>query len=114
LLLGVAAFVRAVEGTLDLARYCERRLLDSGMFDVIAPVTLNAVCFRAKDRGDAFQQALIDALRDEGTALVGPVRLAGRSAIRLCVTNFRTSPSDVDCLVERLVCLAQERASPPG
>lgn len=102
---GIAAFVEAVEHTLDMARYFERRLIESGVLDVLSPVTLNAVCFRVKDRDDAFQQEVIGTLRDEGTALVGPVRLAGRSAIRACVTNFRTATSDIDCIVERLVAL---------
>ena len=104
---GITAFVEAIDHTLDMTRYFESRLLESGVFDVLSPVTLNAVCFRVMNRDNAFQQAAIDTLREEGTALVGPVRLAGRAAIRACVTNFRTRRSDVDAIVERLVVLSQ-------
>jgi aromatic-L-amino-acid decarboxylase len=102
---GITAFVEAIDHALDMARYFEGQLLESAVLDVVTPVTLNAVCFRVKDRDDAFQQAAIDTLREEGTALVGPVRLAGRAAIRVCVTNFRTRRSDIDAIVERLVAL---------
>ena len=102
---GVSAFVEAVEHTLDVARHFERRLQDSGVFEVMTPVTLNAVCFRVKDRSDAFQQEIVDRLRDGNVAFLGAVRLAGSLAIRACVTNFRTSMLDIDDVVERLAAL---------
>jgi aromatic-L-amino-acid/L-tryptophan decarboxylase len=43
-------------------------------------------------------------------ALLGPVQLGGRSGIRACVTNYRTTPADVELVADRLSELARDRA----
>lgn len=104
---GVDAFVDAIEHSLEIARYFEQRLVEAGRFEMMAPVPLTAVCFRIKGRDDAFHERVMAQLRDEGTALLGPVRCRGRQAIRACVANFRTRTPDIDLIVERLTTLAK-------
>jgi aromatic-L-amino-acid/L-tryptophan decarboxylase len=55
-------------------------------------------------------RATLDALADEGTALLCPARLDGRSGIRACVINYRTAPADVGLVPDRLSELARDRA----
>jgi aromatic-L-amino-acid decarboxylase len=106
---GVGAHVDAIERILDLARHFERRLQESDVFELLAPVTLTAVCFRPKNHQDGDCRNLVVRLREEGTALVGPVVLRGRTGIRACIANYRTTVADIDLIVDRLVALSRER-----
>ncbi len=105
---GVDAFARAVDHMLDMARYLGERLAARPMFEPMAPVTLSAVCFRLKDGDDAANQRLLQRIIDEGTALLGPVAIRGKFALRACVTNYRTTRDDIDFVVERLASLARK------
>jgi aromatic-L-amino-acid decarboxylase len=100
---GVDAFRAALSGCLELAQYFGARIAESPGLRLAAPVTLTAVCFRVPG---ADHQAVIDALAEDGTALLGPATVDGRPAIRACVANYRTTRSDVDLIVERLTALA--------
>lgn len=99
---GVRAFVDAVEHMLDLARYLADRLLAAPGWELLAPVTLNAVCFRLRDGDEARNQKILAQLVDEGTALLGPVRIQDRYGLRACITNYRTQREDIDLIVDRL------------
>ena len=92
-----------------MAAYLGERIAAQPTFELMAPVTLSAVCFRLKDCDDATNQRLLAALTAEGTALLGPVSLNGRTGLRACVTNYRTTKEDLDRAVERLVELASRQ-----
>ncbi|PRY40411.1 pyridoxal phosphate-dependent decarboxylase family protein [Umezawaea tangerina] len=98
---GVDAFRTAIGGTLELARHLARRIEAEPTLELLAPVELTAVCFGF--RGVADHSAVLARLAAEGTALLGPAAVRGRSAMRACVTNYRTTRADVDLLVDRLV-----------
>ena len=103
---GVDAFVQAIDHQLDMAAYFGERIAAQPAFELMAPVTLSAVCFRLKDADDAANQHLLSALTEEGSALLGPVSLNGKTGLRVCVTNYRTTKEDLDRVVERLAALA--------
>jgi aromatic-L-amino-acid decarboxylase len=111
---GVGAFVAAVDHTIDMARLLERRLTESGVCEVVAPAPLTAVCFRVSNHDDAFQRRVVATLRGEGTAFAGLATVRGRLAIRACVANYRTTASDIDYIVDRLVALADSRSDSHG
>jgi aromatic-L-amino-acid decarboxylase len=111
---GVGAFVAAVDHTIDMARLLERRLTESGVCEVVAPAPLTAVCFRVSNHDDAFQRRVVATLRGEGTAFVGLATVRGRLAIRACVANYRTTASDIDYIVDRLVALTDSRSDSHG
>ena len=46
-------------------------------------------------------------------ALLGPVHINGRDGIRACITNYRTSKSDMDFVMDRLLRLG-EAVDPSG
>jgi aromatic-L-amino-acid/L-tryptophan decarboxylase len=104
---GVDAFVDAIDHQLDVAAYRGERIAAQAAFELMAPVTLSAVCFRLRDGDDAANQRLLSALTAEGSALLGPVSLNGRAGLRACVTNYRTTREDLDLVVERLAALAE-------
>jgi aromatic-L-amino-acid/L-tryptophan decarboxylase len=76
---------------------------------------LSIVCFRyvpASMQGgraadepalDQLNLALIDAVRATGRASLSSTRLRGRTAIRFCFLNWRTTAADVEEVVRLLV-----------
>jgi aromatic-L-amino-acid decarboxylase len=103
---GVNAFTGATEHMLDIARYLEDKIKQAERsFELLAPVNLNAVCFRFRNIDDAGNQRILSRMVEEGTALLGPVLINGRLGIRICVTNYRTTKEDIDLVVDRLLQL---------
>lgn len=99
---GVRAFVEAVDHTLEIARYMESRIAAFPQFELLAPVTLSAVCFRVRG---ADNRRILGRLVQEGTALLGPVEIAGTLGIRACIANYRTETADIDLILDRLRAL---------
>ncbi len=106
--LGVRAFTDAVEQTMEIARYMAERIQAEPSLELLAPVPLTAVCFRLNNADDAGNQQVLARLVDEGTALLGPVRVGGRWGMRACITNYRTTSADIDVILERLMHLGTQ------
>nr|WP_052478874.1 pyridoxal-dependent decarboxylase [Kibdelosporangium sp. MJ126-NF4]CEL21012.1 Aromatic-L-amino-acid decarboxylase [Kibdelosporangium sp. MJ126-NF4]CTQ95474.1 Aromatic-L-amino-acid decarboxylase (EC 4.1.1.28) [Kibdelosporangium sp. MJ126-NF4] len=104
---GVGAFRGAIDENLDLARYFAERVTASPVMELMAPVTLTAVCLRLTTIDGSAHDTVLRKLNAEGTALLGPIRLNGRDGIRACVTNYRTTKADIDLIVDRLADLAR-------
>lgn len=103
---GVDRFRAAIQQTLDIARYLAQRISAHPTLELVAPVSLTAVCF-AIDGADAEQHtAALARLARDGVGLLGPATVNGRPAIRACITNYRTSCADIDRIVAALGRLA--------
>jgi DUF1009 family protein len=64
------------------------------------------VCWRVEPVGiegadlDELQVAVIEEIERRGIAMISNAQLLdGRSALRACITNFRTRPEDVEAIV---------------
>jgi aromatic-L-amino-acid decarboxylase len=104
---GRRAYAETIEGLLDLARYMAARIETVPELELAAPVTLTAVCFRARELDDAGQARLLRSIVDSGLAHLGPARVEGRFCLRACMTNLRTSQADVDRVVDALASTAR-------
>lgn len=104
---GVDAFRAATDHMLDLAQYMADLIEAAPDLELMAPVSLTAVCFRIKGATEAGHTAVLAALIEDGTALLGPARLDGRHGMRACVTNYRTTRDDIELIVGRLSELAR-------
>ncbi|WP_406636812.1 pyridoxal phosphate-dependent decarboxylase family protein [Amycolatopsis sp. WGS_07] len=104
---GVDTFRAAAERCLDLANRLAARVAAEPGLTLLNPVALTAVCVRLDDRRDEEYPELLAQLADEGTALLGPARLRGQTAIRACVANYRTTEADIDLIADRLAALAK-------
>lgn len=97
---GRRAYAEAIEGLLDLAQHMAARIEAAPELELAMPVTLTAVCFRARGLDDEAQARLLRDLVESGVALLGPARVKGRFCLRACMTNLRTSEADVDRVVD--------------
>lgn len=88
----------------DLARYLEKRVLAEPALELLAPVTLNIVCFRRRG-SDRFNQDIVIALQNSGVAAPSTTRINGRFAIRAALFNHRTEESDLDRLVDAVLAM---------
>ncbi|GAA1032923.1 aminotransferase class I/II-fold pyridoxal phosphate-dependent enzyme [Amycolatopsis albidoflavus] len=104
---GVETFRAAAERCLRLAARLGERVAAEPGLTLLNPVALTAVCVRIDGRRDEEYPQLLAQLADEGTALLGPARLRGQTAIRACVANYRTTDADIDLVADRLAALAR-------
>ena len=113
---GMRAFRDAVAHGLDLAEHAERQLRAAPHWEVATPASLGIVTFRHLPAGapvddavlDAHQRRLTQRLTDDGYALLSTTELHGRTVLRLCPINPRTTAADVDATLARLHALAAD------
>jgi hypothetical protein len=79
----------------------------SEIFDLLASVRLNIVCFAP--RNHAVSAQLIAAVRDSDATFFAPTVLHGTAAIRTAFGSWRTTASDLEIIWEALVA-ARETA----
>jgi len=102
-----------IAGTCELAQHLKRRIEANPALELLAPVSLNIVCFRYRcldiltndpesDRKkiDRINADIAVALQESGIAAPSTTLIAGRVAIRAAIVNHRTSQDDVDALIE--------------
>ncbi len=105
---GRQAFAEAVERGLAMARHAETVIRRLPHWEVVAPATLGVVAFRAVPDGstpeeqDAVNRSLVEAMMQDGFAMVSSTVLRGRVVLRMCPINPRTTEADVDETVRRL------------
>ena len=81
------------------------RIQQSEIFDLLAPVRLNIVCFALRRRD--LTEKLVAAVQDTGRTFVTPTVLHGRAAIRAAFSSWRTTERDLDIIWEALVAAAE-------
>jgi glutamate/tyrosine decarboxylase-like PLP-dependent enzyme len=87
-------------GVADLVdRCCEHatemaNLLSAAGLEIVNNVVLNQVLVRAEN--DRQTLAMVEAIQAEGTCWCGPTRWDGRAAMRISVSSWNTSTSDIE------------------
>lgn len=114
---GRDGYAAMIEHNIRLATYLEALVADTPGLVVAAPRTLSIVCWRAEPPGvtgdalEALQTQVIAELERRGIAMISNVRLRdGRTALRACITNFRTTVDDVEAIVRESAAIARELA----
>jgi len=101
--LGADRLGQAMAETCRLARRLAARIAAEPALELLAPVTLNVVCFRVRGDDDRAHRALVVDLHEQGLAAPSTTRLGGAVAIRAAIVNHRTTESDVDALVDAVL-----------
>lgn len=110
---GREAFRAAIAENLDLAMRLARRVTDEASLELLAPISLSAVCFRVKEAPggqdlNAWNEAIMKRVVRRGRVYLSNATLGGRFALRACITNHRTTAADVDAVVEEVLSAAKQ------
>jgi glutamate/tyrosine decarboxylase-like PLP-dependent enzyme len=105
---GVGKIGRLVQQNVDQAAYLGERVRAQGELELLAPVTLNVVCFRYAGQpkvrsADALNRRLLVRLHESGVAVPSHTILRGTYALRVAITNHRTRRADLDLLLDEVV-----------
>ena len=92
--LGRSGVAELVEGSCARARQFAAAVTDLPGCEVLNDVVLNQVLFRFED--DAMTNTLLASVQKSGEAWMSGTIWDGRAAIRLSVSNWRTSESDIE------------------
>ncbi|MGH6725674.1 MAG: pyridoxal phosphate-dependent decarboxylase family protein [Pseudolabrys sp.] len=98
---GTEALGAMITRTCTLARYLEIKIKTSREFELLAPVSLNIVCFRYRgDDADRLNAKIVADLHESGIAAPSTTIIGDRLAIRAAIVNHRTEPRDIDALLK--------------
>ena len=108
---------KAICRNCEQARYLEQMINSSKALELLAPVNLNIVCFRYLFKPgcdqDMLNKEIVTRLQERGVAAPSTTVLNGTLAIRINLTNHRTTFQDLELLVSEVVKeglkLAQEQ-----
>jgi glutamate/tyrosine decarboxylase-like PLP-dependent enzyme len=110
---GIERLGAAIAHTCALARRMAERIGRHDELDLLAPVNLNVVLFRAVQPGagdaalDRLNDAVAIALQESGVAVLSTTRVNGVRALRACIVNHRTREEDVDAVVDAVLDAAR-------
>ena len=105
---GLQALGQTIARTCELASYLEQRVTESEELELLAPVSLNIVCFRFRcPDADRVNARIVMDLQEAGLCAPSTTRINGELAIRAAITNHRTGSSDIDALVEATLTIGR-------
>lgn len=105
---GLEAFRHAVNRGIMLAEHAEKVLRRSACWEIVTPAQLGIVSFRylpangPEQAANAINQQLVHEMMEDGFAALSSTTLRGKTALRLCIINPRTSEQDLEGTIERL------------
>jgi glutamate/tyrosine decarboxylase-like PLP-dependent enzyme len=117
---GTRRIAEAISHDNSMAEYLAQRLSETDDFELLAPVELSICCFRyrpshwrtklqrasAKERSrieseiDRFNTRVMYAVQRGGHVYLSNATVKGKFALRACITNFRTTPANIDETIE--------------
>lgn len=105
---GLDAFRQAIEHGIQLAEHAEGVLRASSSWEIVTPAQIGIVTFRyapaqcTNEEQEHINQQLVDALIQDGFAMLSSTVLHGHTTLRLCTINPRTTNEDIKSTIERL------------
>jgi aromatic-L-amino-acid/L-tryptophan decarboxylase len=111
---GLAAFREAIDWGMRQAEIAEEEMRSPGDWEIVTPAQLGIVTFRFRraemDEAalDALQRRIAAGMLQSGWAMLSTTVLRGRTVLRLCTINPRTTEDDVRQTVRRLGRIARE------
>jgi glutamate/tyrosine decarboxylase-like PLP-dependent enzyme len=105
--LGRSGVAELVERCCAHARRFAERLAGEDGVEVLNDVVLNQVLVRFAD-DDEVTRAVVRAVQEDGTCWLGGTTWQGRAAMRISVSNWRTTEDDVDRSANAILRLARQ------
>lgn len=111
---GLDHFQRQIEQDIEHAQYLADRVRDHPRLELLDHVPLNIVCFRFVAHGlnttelNELNREIMMSLHERGLAAPSYTFLKGKFALRVSITNHRSTRHDFDFLVDKVIELADE------
>jgi glutamate/tyrosine decarboxylase-like PLP-dependent enzyme len=113
---GLANFRAQIENDLACAKLLASLIQKSEDLDLLAPVPLSAVCFRYVAQSASLSNSQLDELNlriltevlRRGRVYFSNATIGGRFALRACIVNHRTTPADVEAIVDEVVAVGRK------
>lgn len=112
--MGVRRLGEAIERNCEQARWLGRAVEEASCLELLAPVSLNIVCYRFQrpgiddEQADRLNRRIVVELQCRGIAAPSFTQLQDKAAIRVCITNHRTTRADLQALLEATIALGDE------
>jgi glutamate/tyrosine decarboxylase-like PLP-dependent enzyme len=103
---GLDGLAGVVSATCALAKLLADRVVAEPALTLLAPATLNVVCFAHRE---ADNSRIVERLHLEGNVAPSLTFLDGKPAIRAAIVNHRTRREDVERLIEGVVRIGAEK-----
>ncbi len=106
---GAEKLGRLIQQNIDQAKYLEGLVRDHSELELLAPVSLNIVCFRYReaimsdDDLNALNSEILLRIQESGSAVPSNTILDNKFALRVCITNHRSRLEDFDQLAADVV-----------
>lgn len=106
---GAQRLGEVIQQTCDLAQYLKTKIEAEPNLELLAPVSLNIVCFRYRgSQSDLLNSRLAVALQESGIVAPSTNILPQGLAIRAAIVNHRTNAADIDALVSTALRLGAQ------
>src|SRR6185369_10406530 len=100
---GSRRIATAISEDIALAAYLGELVSNADDFELLAPVELSICCFRYVPRSgmsdeelDRVNERVMELVQKGGRAYLSNATVNGKFALRACITNFRTTKSDIE------------------
>jgi glutamate/tyrosine decarboxylase-like PLP-dependent enzyme len=108
---GAEKLGQMISNTCALAQYMKQRIEATPELELLAPVSLNIVCFRYRSAdADRVNGNIVVALQESGIAAPSTTTIQGNLAIRAAIVNHRTNASDIDALIDATIAFGRTHA----
>ena len=105
---GVSAYREAMRRDLAHGQLLASKVRREPRLELLAPVSLSAVCFRVHfpEQADARNGEVLRRVNGRGRVYLSNAVIRGAFALRACFVNHRTTEADVDAIVEEVLACA--------
>lgn len=111
---GIEKFGRLIDQNIAQARFLTELIEAHAELELVAPTTINIVCFRYRQEGldqESLKRLNLEIMlrmQEEGIAAPSDTTVHGEYCLRAAITNHRTRRSDLELLVEETLRLGSE------
>jgi aromatic-L-amino-acid/L-tryptophan decarboxylase len=112
---GFQSFRSSIYKDLQLAQCLASSVERTAQFELLAPVTLSAVCFRYIGNGNLSEMELnrlnkeiLRRINERGRVYLSNAALRSKFCLRACIVNHRTTEADVEAVLSEALSAAKE------
>lgn len=106
---GMETLALAIDRGVALAEYAQSRVESTPDLEIVCPARFGVVNFAGVGKDNAAHAAAAASVTESGYAAVSSTVLHGRTVLRLCIINPRTTTADIDGTIERLTVALRDQ-----